>query len=100
MLHSELERLAKQLRVAWNLPHWQRSRATESAAKELRILAAQAAALEADKVRLDWLETQQCWIGLHGEFEMKARFYAGKGYRMTVREAADQNITLGERHDG
>ena len=42
-----------------------------------------------DSERMDWLETQSCWIGIYGEFETKSRRQAGGAYRMTVRDACD-----------
>ena len=50
---------------------------------------AEIAALKADGERLDWLETQSCWIGVHGEFEVKAHHYAGGMYSCRPRHAID-----------
>lgn len=46
--------------------------------------------LEADKVRLDWLETQDCWIGVYGEYEINTRLAVGGNYCESVRAGVDK----------
>jgi len=52
----------------------------------------------ADTARMDWLETQSCWIGIYGEFETKCKRSAGGMYRMTVRDACDSCIPNAHPH--
>jgi len=47
------------------------------------------AALRADAKRMDWLETQSCWIGVEGEFELRPIISAGGCYTQTVRDSVD-----------
>jgi hypothetical protein len=47
------------------------------------------AALRADKERLDWLETQDCWIGVYGEYDINARICAGGSHSQRIRSAVD-----------
>jgi len=49
----------------------------------------QNAALRADKERLDWLETQDCWIGVYGEYDINARICAGGSHSQRIRSAVD-----------
>lgn len=49
----------------------------------------QLAAAKADTERLDWLETQDCWIGVFGEYDIDANIKAGGGYTQGVRAAID-----------
>jgi len=46
-------------------------------------------ALRADKERLDWLETQDCWIGVYGEYDINARICAGGSHSQRIRSAVD-----------
>jgi hypothetical protein len=46
-------------------------------------------ALRKDKARLDWLETQACWIGVRGEYDVTPDYAVGGGYSVTVRAACD-----------
>jgi hypothetical protein len=46
-------------------------------------------ALRKDKARLDWLETQACWIGVRGEYDISPDYAVGGGYSVTVRAACD-----------
>ena len=46
-------------------------------------------ALRADKERLDWLETQDCWIGDYGEYDINARICAGGSHSQRIRSAVD-----------
>ena len=43
-----------------------------------------------DKKRLDWLETQDCWIAVSGEYEASSKWAAGGGYSMSIREVCDK----------
>lgn len=36
---------------------------------------------------LDWVDSHDCWIGLHWEYDLSARFYVGGSYEMKVRSA-------------
>ena len=45
--------------------------------------------LRADKERLDWLETQDCWIGVYGEYDINARICAGGSHSQRIRSAVD-----------
>lgn len=45
-----------------------------------------------DKKRLDWLETQECWIGLVGYMPSFPINACGDGYENTVREVCDKHI--------
>lgn len=45
--------------------------------------------LEADRKRLDWLETQDVWIGIEGEYDVTPRITCGKSYRDKVRSSID-----------
>jgi hypothetical protein len=45
--------------------------------------------LRKDKARLDWLETQACWIGVRGEYDITPDSAAGGGYSVTVRAVCD-----------
>jgi hypothetical protein len=45
-----------------------------------------------DKKRLDWLETQDCWIDIDGEYDIKPKYACGDGYKDTVREICDKHI--------
>ena len=45
--------------------------------------------LRADKARLDWLEAQDCWIGLMGEYDVSPRIAAGGAYAQSVRATID-----------
>jgi hypothetical protein len=47
-------------------------------------------ALRKDKARLDWLETQDCWIGVRGEYDITSDYAAGVGYSETVRSVCDR----------
>ena len=51
-------------------------------------------ALLRDRERLDWLETQDCWIGLKSDFYGGAvpKRVAGKNFRLSVREACDEGM--------
>ena len=42
-----------------------------------------------DKQRLDWLETQLCWIRETPDLSPSAGYNAGRGYLMSVRQACD-----------
>lgn len=46
-------------------------------------------ALRKDKERLDWLETQDCWIGVYGEYDINARICAGGSHSQRIRSAVD-----------
>ena len=46
--------------------------------------------LRRDKARLDWLETKACWIGVHGEFDLKCEYTAGGCFRDTIRATCDE----------
>jgi hypothetical protein len=48
--------------------------------------------LRKDKARLDWLETQACWIGVRGEYDISPDNAAGGGYSLTVRAVCDLAI--------
>ena len=48
--------------------------------------------LKKDKARLDWLETQSCWIGVYGDYELKAKWYGGECYIDSVREICDKGM--------
>jgi hypothetical protein len=48
--------------------------------------------LRKDKARLDWLETQSCWIGVRGEYDITPDSNAGGGYSETVRSVCDRAI--------
>jgi hypothetical protein len=50
------------------------------------------AELRRDKARLDWLETKSCWIGVHGEFELKCEYTAGGCFRDTIRATCDEFV--------
>ena len=52
-------------------------------------LAVENAALRKDKERLDWLETQDCWIGVYGEYDINARICAGGSHSQRIRSAVD-----------
>ena len=56
--------------------------------RELTLANATIAELRNDKELLDTLETMDSWIGVFGEYNIEARFYAGKSYPTTVRSAA------------
>jgi hypothetical protein len=43
-----------------------------------------------DTARMDWLETQDCWIGVSGEYDVTPKFAVGGGYALTVRETIDR----------
>lgn len=45
-----------------------------------------------DTDRINWLETQMCWIAIDGEFKIKPKWSAGGNYRLSVREACDEGI--------
>lgn len=42
-----------------------------------------------DTERLDWMETQTCWIGIEGEFSLQPKITAGGEYKQTIRAAID-----------
>lgn len=46
----------------------------------------------ADKARLDWLETQDCWIGICGEYDPEPIYPCGGLYTNTVRETCDAGL--------
>ena len=48
--------------------------------------------LMADKERMDWLEKQDCWIGVHGEYEATPRHTCGGGYSDKVRDVCDRSM--------
>jgi hypothetical protein len=58
-------------------------------AAEVADLRRENAALRADKERLDWLETQDCWIGVYGEYDINARICAGGSHSQRIRSAVD-----------
>ena len=58
-------------------------------AAEVAELRRENAALRADKERLDWLETQDCWIGVYGEYDINARICAGGSHSQRIRSAID-----------
>lgn len=47
------------------------------------------AALRADKERVDWLETQDCWIGICGDYNAEPIHSAGGCYVAKVRDICD-----------
>ncbi len=48
--------------------------------------------LHVDKSRLDWLETQDCWIGIEGNWEARPKLCAGGCYCDSVRDTCDVAI--------
>lgn len=59
---------------------------------ELTALREENERLRVDAERLDWLETQDCWIGLEGEFEIRPKITAGRIYGKSVRAAIDSAL--------
>lgn len=65
------------------------SRWIEKCAEEVaRAETAEKQLAEANAI-LDWVDSQECWIGLSGKYHPSARFYVGGNYDMKVRSAYD-----------
>lgn len=81
----------------WRAAHPGKELVIPDRAKLLEWLLEQNDALRKDKERLDWLETQDCWIGVYGEYDINARICAGGSHSQRIRSAVDAAMKEGQQ---
>lgn len=89
-LQAELARLTAELEAkGLHTCHEDCQRLECRQRREIEAIKAERDALAEDKERLDWLETQDCWMGLWGERDIQPKISAGGCYALKVRQAID-----------